>query len=100
MTTRASVISTITILKTRPSASRKPLSPSGNWGAALYRELLGSLQQQGFHVAIAGIALPNEASVKLHERLGFAKAAHFAEVGRKFGQWVDVGYWQKMFGNA
>jgi len=43
---------------------------------------------------IGGIALPNEASVALHERLGFAKVAHFKEVGCKFGQWIDVGYWQ------
>ncbi|MCB1848658.1 MAG: GNAT family N-acetyltransferase, partial [Halieaceae bacterium] len=46
--------------------------------------------------AIAGIALPNEASVQLHERMGFRQVAHFAEVGWKHGKWVDVGYWQKM----
>jgi len=42
------------------------------------------------------IALPNEASVRLHEKLGFEKASHFKEVGFKFDQWIDVGYWQKM----
>jgi phosphinothricin acetyltransferase len=44
---------------------------------------------------IGGIALPNEASVALHERMGFEKVAHFREVGLKFGQWIDVGYWQR-----
>lgn len=42
------------------------------------------------HVAMGVIALPNGASVTLHEKLGFAKAAHFPEVGPKFGRWVDV----------
>ena len=43
---------------------------------------------------LRGIALPNDASVALHERLGFTKVAHFREIGRKFGRWVDVGYWE------
>jgi phosphinothricin acetyltransferase len=44
--------------------------------------------------AIGGIALPNAASVRLHERLGFNQVAHFKEVGFRLGRWVDVGYWQ------
>jgi phosphinothricin acetyltransferase len=48
------------------------------------------------HAAIAGISLPNPASVALHERLGFSKVAHFTEVGFKFGRWIDVGYWQAL----
>ncbi len=44
---------------------------------------------------IGGIALPNKASVILHERLGFRKVAHFKKVGYKFGRWIDVGYWEK-----
>ncbi len=43
---------------------------------------------------IAGIALPNEASIKIHERFGFEKVAHFREVGFKFNKWIDVGYWE------
>ena len=65
------------------------------FGSALYDVLLNRLQQQGLHIAIAGISLPNDASIKLHENCGFQKVAHFNEVGWKFDQWVDVGYWQK-----
>lgn len=64
-------------------------------GSALYRELVSRLASCGAHLAIGGIALPNEASVALHENLGFKKVAHFEQVGKKFGRWVDVGYWQK-----
>lgn len=63
-------------------------------GTALYRALLGQLAQTGYHLAIGGIAQPNDASVALHEKFGFEKAAHFKEVGCKFGRWIDVGYWQ------
>ena len=56
--------------------------------------ILAMLRDRSIHVVIGGIALPNAASVALHERLGFAKVAHFKEVGCKFGQWIDVGYWQ------
>lgn len=64
-------------------------------GSLLYSELLARLASLGAHVAIGGVALPNDASVALHEKLGFKKVAHFEEVGHKFGKWVDVGYWQK-----
>ena len=63
-------------------------------GTMLYEALLAELRGRGLHVAIGGIAQPNEASVRLHERLGFRKVAHFSEVGMKFGRWIDVGYWQ------
>ena len=65
-------------------------------GTTLYRELLNRVSQCECHVIIGGIALPNEASVRLHEKFGFNKAAHYREVGRKFGRWIDVGYWQKI----
>ncbi|WP_332878506.1 arsinothricin resistance N-acetyltransferase ArsN1 family B [Massilia sp. S19_KUP03_FR1] len=67
-------------------------------GTALYRLLLAQLTERGYHLAIGGIAQPNPASVALHEKLGFEKVALFKEVGRKFGQWVDVGYWQRILG--
>ncbi|MDB5962950.1 MAG: phosphinothricin acetyltransferase [Massilia sp.] len=64
-------------------------------GSMLYAALLERLRQAGVHLAIGGIALPNAASIALHEKLGFEKVAHFREVGFKFGQWRDVGYWQR-----
>ena len=63
-------------------------------GSVLYEALLAELSGRDLHLVIGGIAQPNEASVRLHERLGFRKVAHFSEVGLKFGRWVDVGYWQ------
>ena len=63
-------------------------------GSALYRKLLSTLKAAGMHAVIGGVALPNEASVRLHERLGFKKVAHFKEVGFKFSRWIDVAYWQ------
>ena len=65
-------------------------------GTKLYDALLRELAQRGFHCAMGGIALPNAGSVALHERMGFAKVAHFREVGWKLGRWIDVGYWQRM----
>lgn len=63
-------------------------------GTKLYGALLSALRARSLHVAIGGIALPNPASVALHEKLGFAKVAHFGQVGFKFGRWIDVGYWE------
>ena len=64
-------------------------------GTALYDALLNELSNRELKALIAVITLPNESSVKLHEKFGFEKAGHFSEVGRKFDQWLDVGYWQK-----
>lgn len=63
-------------------------------GSKLYGTLLAELRQRQFHTVIGGIALPNPASVALHEKLGFEKVAQFRQVGNKFGRWIDVGYWQ------
>jgi phosphinothricin acetyltransferase len=60
----------------------------------LYEALLAELKARKLHSAVGIIALPNPASVALHEKLGFKKIGHFAEVGWKFDRWVDVGYWQ------
>lgn len=65
-------------------------------GRLMYRELLTVLRRDGFHTVIGGIALPNDASVALHESLGFRKVAHFQEQGFKFDRWIDVAYWQLM----
>ena len=63
-------------------------------GSKLYHRLLTALKDLGYHAAMGGIALPNEASIALHEKFGFTKTAHFKEVGFKFNRWIDVGYWQ------
>jgi phosphinothricin acetyltransferase len=65
-------------------------------GSALYRALFERLAQGPWHTVIAGIALPNAASVALHEKMGLRKVAHLSEVGFKFGRWHDVGYWQRL----
>jgi phosphinothricin acetyltransferase len=65
-------------------------------GSKVYGALLEALRGR-FHSTVGGIALPNPASVALHEKLGFKKMGHFAEVGWKFDRWVDVGYWQLIF---
>lgn len=63
-------------------------------GKTLYAALLPPLRARGIHAVIGGAALPNEASVALHEKLGFDHVGTFREVGFKHGRWVDVGYWQ------
>ena len=66
-------------------------------GVQLYGALFDRLRAGSIHVAIGGIALPNAASVALHEKMGMKKVAHFEQVGHKFGEWIDVGYWQATF---
>lgn len=68
--------------------------PGKGYGTALYQALIARLRASDCHLVIGGIALPNPASVALHEKMGFEKVAHFKEVGYKFGRWIDVGYWQ------
>ena len=63
-------------------------------GRALYTALIADCRSRGFHTLIAGIALPNDPSIKLHEACGFTHSGTFRQVGRKFDQWHDVGFWQ------
>lgn len=63
-------------------------------GTALYRSLLALLHLLGLHNAVALIALPNPASVGLHESLGFRRVALYRSIGYKLGAWRDVGHWQ------
>jgi len=63
-------------------------------GKSLYMKFLDELAETNIHAIVAGIALPNDASVKFHERLGFEKVARFREIGYKLGRWIDVGYWE------
>jgi phosphinothricin acetyltransferase len=63
-------------------------------GTRLYMQLFDELAETNIHAIIAGISLPNDASIRFHERQGFVKVAHFREVGYKLGRWIDVGYWE------
>ena len=64
-------------------------------GRALYSSLLDILAAQGFHAAFAGIALPNQKSIGLHEAMGFHHIGTYPEVGFKLGAWRDVGWWSR-----
>jgi phosphinothricin acetyltransferase len=66
-------------------------------GSALYGALLSELEHQDVHRAYAGIAMPNPASVRLHERCGFRRAGYFTEQGRKFGRYWDVAWFERGF---
>lgn len=63
-------------------------------GTRLYLELLNQLRQTDAHVVLGVLTIPNEGSIKLHEKFGFEKVAHLKSVGLKFGKWQDVGIWQ------
>ena len=64
-------------------------------GRALYEALLARLAERGYRTAVAGMTLPNEASVALHQAMGFEPVGTFREVGRKHGQWYDVAWAQR-----
>lgn len=65
-------------------------------GTELYTHLIDSLRGLELQSAIGIIALPNPASVALHERVGYKKVGEIASAGKKFGRWIDVGFWQLM----
>lgn len=71
-----------------------PDSSSRGIGAMLYGALIPQLAQHDVHRVYAGIALPNNASLALHERFGFTRSALFREVGRKFGRYWDVAWYE------
>jgi phosphinothricin acetyltransferase len=64
-------------------------------GKALYSALFAALENEDVHRAYAGIALPNDASIALHERFGFKQVALFTEQGHKFGRYWDVAWFEK-----
>jgi phosphinothricin acetyltransferase len=64
----------------------------------LYTSLLAGLRVQGFRTAVGIIALPNPASVGLHERMGFLRGGFLHAVGYKHGRWHDVGWWELALG--
>lgn len=66
----------------------------GGVGETLMKSLMEELVHKPIHVLIAGITLPNVASIALHEKLGFQAVGEFKDVGYKFGKYINVGYWQ------
>jgi phosphinothricin acetyltransferase len=64
-------------------------------GTALYRTLFAALEGVDVHMAYAGIVMPNPASVRLHEKLGFDRVGSFSEQGRKFGRYWDVAWYER-----
>lgn len=64
-------------------------------GSLLYTALFAALEDEDVHVALAGITVPNEASQRLHERFGFRPVGRYEQVGRKFGRFWDVAWFQK-----
>ena len=65
-------------------------------GSALMRELIDVLRSADFRTLVAGITLPNDASVRLHESLGFAASGVIPRAGRKFNAWHDLGFWTRV----
>jgi phosphinothricin acetyltransferase len=77
-----------------------PGATGGGIGTRLYQALFTVLHGEDVHRAYAGIALPNPASIALHERFGFKKVAHFTEQGRKFNRYWDVAWFEKPLGES
>jgi L-amino acid N-acyltransferase len=69
-------------------------------GSGLIAELLLRAAALGKHMMIAGIDADNSGSITVHERLGFARCAHFREVGYKFGRWLDLVFMQKLISDS
>ncbi|HSS61987.1 MAG TPA: GNAT family N-acetyltransferase [Candidatus Limnocylindrales bacterium] len=69
-------------------------------GSKLYAELFKALEGEDLHRAYAGIALPNPASIALHEKFAFKRVALFTEQGRKFGRYWDVAWFEKALGES
>ena len=67
------------------------------YGTQLFEHLLKQIDKTRIHTLIATITIPNENSVRLHEKFGFKQVSHIKEAGRKFDQWQDVGHWQLIF---
>lgn len=63
-------------------------------GSLLYEALLKQLKEANFHIVLGVLTLPNEASVRLHEKFGFKQVAFLEQVGYKFDTWLNVGFWQ------
>lgn len=81
-----------TSIYTAPGASGRGI------GTLLYKRLFEALETEDVHRAYAGVTLPNEASIRIHRRFGFEELGVFREVGRKFGAYHDVAWFEKRLG--
>lgn len=63
-------------------------------GTKLYTELIKQLKKTNLHSVLGVLTIPNDASIGLHEKIGFKQVANLKEVGKKFGEWQNVGIWQ------
>lgn len=72
-----------------------PEKIGNGFGQRLYRELIQSVERRGFREIVGVIALPNQASTRLHQKLGFSEVGVLQRVGYKFDKYIDVGIWQK-----
>jgi phosphinothricin acetyltransferase len=63
-------------------------------GGKLFAHLLEAVKKTEIHALVSGITIPNERSIRLHEKFGFRKIAQFNEIGFKMDTWLDVGYWE------
>jgi phosphinothricin acetyltransferase len=64
-------------------------------GTRLYHGLFSTLKDQDIHRMVAGVAQPNDASNALHRKLGFREVGRYTEVGRKFGRYWDVLWFER-----
>jgi len=69
-------------------------------GSRLLADLIERATALGYHALIGGISADQTASIRLHERFGFERVAHFRQTGRKFGRWLDVVYYERLLGPA
>ena len=76
-----------------------PGHPGLGTGRALYDALLALLADDGVHLVVAGVALPNDASLALHRAVGFEEVGTMREVGRKFDRWIDLMWLQRRLGS-
>lgn len=71
-----------------------PKSTGKGIGSKLKGAMIEELKERGFHCVISAISLPNPASIAMCEKFGFQKVGQLKEIGYKFDEWIDVGYWQ------
>ncbi|MBN1924603.1 MAG: N-acetyltransferase [Prolixibacteraceae bacterium] len=71
-----------------------PEKTGKGYGSKLYSHFLDEIRKSNLHALLAGISLPNRTSIALHEKFGFKKVGCLEQVGFKFEEWIDVGYWE------